>query len=206
MRGYHLAGLPVAAKLVYTIFLVFILLGLWSSVEIYEVRLGWDLQGSPSVHERYVGGGAKIAAEPAGGPSLDLPPDEAVDGDVTAPVGEEPDSIAESKWPWVLDVFHQHLFSISVIWLVLAHLFMLTRLHPAISGTVIILSGIASLMHVVAPVIINRLEIGHWLMPVSGTAMALTWLLMIGWSLMAMWFGVGRPAEPEGMAGLGPSR
>ncbi len=194
MRGYHLAGLSTAAKLVYTIFLVFILLGLWSSVEIYDIRIGSSLDagaGAPSVRARYVGHQAQTAVPEVGGPAMDLPPDE------EAPLQDAGAALSEGKWVWILDVFHQHVFSISVVWLVLAHLFMLTRLHPIISGSLIMVSGVASLGHVLAPLIIHRLDAGLWLMPVTGVAMALTWLLMVGWTFMAMWFGLGRPAEPD---------
>ena len=33
-----------------------------------------------------------------------------------------------------------------------------------------------------------------WTMPVTGAAMALTWTLMVLWSLVAMWFQVPRTA------------
>ena len=200
MRGYHLAGLSVAAKLVYTIFLLFVMLGLWSSVEIYETRVGWQTaaaDGRDSVLARY--GPPATAAQPlSGGPTLDLPPDEGV----AAPADGGGDELAAARWSWLLDVFHQHLFSICVVWLVLAHLFMLTRLHPAITGTVVILSGVVSLLHVLAPLIIFKAGGLTWLMPLSGVGMAITWLLMTGWTGMAMWFGFGRPAEPSA-GGLG---
>ena len=200
MRGYHLADLSVAAKLVYSIFLIFVLLGMWSSVEIYEARVGWQqnaAEGRDSVLARY--GPPATAARPSeGGPNLDLPPDE----EAAAPADGGVDELAAARWSWILDVFHQHLFSICVVWLVLAHLFMLTRLHPAITGAVVILSGVVSLLHVLAPLIIFQTAGLSWLMPLSGAGMAVTWLLMTGWPGVAMWFGFGRPSDLSA-AGLG---
>lgn len=194
MRGYHLAGLSVAAKLVYTIFLLFVLLGIWSSVEIYDTRLGGTAAAGAqgAVAERY---GQPVApSQPGdGGPDLELPPP---DGAVVATAGaDEPQG--DARWGWILDVFHQHLFSICVVWLVLAHLFMLSRLHPAITGAVVITSGIVTLLHVLAPLIIYQTGAVLWLMPVTGVGMAATWLMMTLWTALAMWFGLGRPSEAD---------
>ncbi len=197
MRGYHLAGLSNTAKLVYSIFLGFIVLGMWSSIEIYDQRIGSELQGAPgstSVRGRYLDHQTPGAGAAADGPTMELPPEEGL-------AGEDEGAASAGKWAWILDVFHQHVFSISVVWLVLAHLFMLTRLHPMISGVVILLSGLASMSHVLAPLIIHQLDTGAWLMPVSGIAMALTWLVMVAWTFMAMWFGLGRPVAPDAMSG-----
>jgi hypothetical protein len=180
-KGYHLAQLAVPAKLVYTLFLVFVALGIWTSYAIYAGRIGTNLTSEPgkaSVQERYVAR-SPAAVAPAGGPELDL------GGDDPAP---KPESRDDAKSEWVLDVFHQHLFSVAVVYLVLAHLFMLTRLHPALAGGVILLAGMASLLHVLAPVVIHKTGSGFWLMPASGAAMGLTWSAMALWSLVAMWF------------------
>ncbi|MSP92503.1 MAG: hypothetical protein EXR79_12005 [Myxococcales bacterium] len=207
-RGFHLGLLAVPAKLVYTMFLAFVAIGLWTSWAIYAARIGPNLDGPagrPSVTERYVNraspsasalapagsaGPAPGSAAAASGPVLVLG-----DEPAAAPaLAEVTPALAEdTKGPWVLDVFHQHVFSISVVYLILAHLFMLTRLHPALAGTTILGGGLAALAHVLAPVIIWRTGGWQWLMPVSGAAMGLTWTAMVGWSLGAMWFG--RPAR-----------
>lgn len=181
-KGYHLGALAVPAKLVYTLFLAFILLGLWSSAVMYSDRIGSQNTSDPgqlSVQERYVNRAPKAAT---GGPALELGEE---------PVQAKPEARAAAaedlKRPWILDVFHQHVFSVSVVYLILAHLFMLTRLHPAVAGTVIALAGLSGLLHVLAPVIIWKTADFFWLMPVSGAAMALTWTAMSGWTLLAMW-------------------
>ncbi len=191
-KGYHLGALAVPAKLVYTLFLLFILLGLWSSALMYGDRIGSRTTSEPgqvSVQERYVNRAPKATT---GGPALDLgdePP--AAKAEVLAAPTED------LKRPWILDVFHQHLFSVSVVYLILAHLFMLTRLHPAAAGTVIALAGLSSLLHVLAPVIIWKTADFFWLMPVSGAAMAVTWTLMSGWTLLAMWLQSPKTADAK---------
>ena len=191
-RGFHLGLLAVPAKLVYSIFLTFVAFGLWTSWALYAARIGPDLDGPagrPSVTERYVTRPAPQAADPERGPVLDLGP-AAATGAGGSPVLPPPE---DAKGPWVLDVFHQHVFSISVVYLILAHLFMLTRLHPVLAGTTILGGGVAALAHVLAPVLIWRTGGWQWLMPLSGAAMGLTWTPMVVWSFGAMWFA--RPAR-----------
>ncbi len=184
-KGYHLAALPVPAKLVYTFFLLFIGIGLWTSWAMYRDRIGGDLQGpagKPSVQERYVNRPA--SSSNSAGPALEL--DE--------PAQTKPSE--DLKKPWIMDVFHSHVFSVSVVFLILAHLFMLTRLHPAVAGGVIALGGLSSLVHVLAPVIIWQTGGWLWLMPLSGAAMGLSWTAMVVYALGAMWFGNARAAPP----------
>lgn len=186
-KGYHLAALPVPAKLVYSLFLVFIAIGLWTSWAMYRDRIGADLQGpvgQPSVQERYVNRAAQ-PSQAGVGPALDL--DE--------PAAPKPTE--DLKKPWVMDVFHSHVFSVSVVYLILAHLFMLTRLHPVASGGVIALAGLSALLHVLAPVIIWKTGTWLWLMPVSGASMGLSWTAMVAYTLLAMWFGNARANQPQ---------
>ncbi|MEZ4266996.1 MAG: hypothetical protein R3F39_11500 [Myxococcota bacterium] len=187
-KGYHLGSLALPAKLVYTIFLVFIGTGIWTSWAIYADRIGSDLESTrdgPSVAERYVDASLSESApaEPAAadGMDIDLPDDEP----------EPAVAAASSQWPWILDVFHQHLFTVSVVFLILGHLFMLTRLHPMIASVVVLLAGLSSLLHVLAPVIIHKTGGALWLMPVTGATMGLSWTAMVLWTLGAMWLGTG---------------
>lgn len=192
-RGYHIGGLGVAAKLVYTIFLVFTLLGIWSSWAIYSLRIGPALDGpagQPSVTERYIDRAADAPTEAAGGPALEL--------DLPEEDAREPAPGSSLKWSWLLDVFHQHLFTISVVFLILAHLFMLTRLHPGLVGTVVLLGGASSLAHVLAPLIIHLSGSAQWLMPASGAVMGLSWTAMALYTLLAMWLRLGHSAGTNG--------
>ena len=188
-KGYQLSFLPVPAKLVYSFFLLFVLLGIWTSWELYVERIGPDLTGpSPSVEARYLpqnGRDAFSQDTAAGGPVVDVAPAEVAR---TRGGGED------TQRDFVLDVFHQHLFSVSVVFLVLAHLFMLTPFSAGLRGTVVAVSGISSLLHVCAPVLIWKTGTGLALMPWTGALMGLTWLGMAFASLFAMWFG---PAQRD---------
>ena len=193
-KGFHLSQLALPARLVYSLFLVFIGVGLWTSAVIYRDRIGGDLRGppgKPSVEDRYVNRPAASPPLPAtaGGPAMDLGPEEPVAPPTVALAPAE-----DLKAPWVMDVFHQHLFTVAVVFLILAHLFMLTRLHHAVAAAVIAVAGVGALLHVLAPVLIWASDGGWlWLMPVSGAAMGVSWTAMVLWSLGAMW--LVRPAR-----------
>ena len=195
-QGYQLSSLQLGAKLVYTIFLLFISLGIWSSWDLYRSRIGSRLEspaGEVSVQDRYVN---RVAAPPTtsppdateDGPALDLEGD---DDPTEAAATAEP--AGDLKEPWVKDVFHQHLFTVSVVFLILAHLFMLTALHPWAKNAIIVLAGAGSLLHVLAPVIIWKTAGYFWLMPVTGATMGLSWTIMIVLAFVGMWFGSQRP-------------
>ncbi len=191
-KGYHLGNLAVTAKLTYSIFLAFVLIGIWTSWAIYSLRIGPELDGpvgQPSVAERYVEREAAPAAS-GDGPAMDLEvdldlEDEAAASDLAAADGPS------MKWEFVLDVFHQHVFTVSVVFLILAHLFMLTRLSAPVAGTIVLLSGLSALAHVLAPVLIHVTGGWLWLMPVSGALMGVTWTGMTVYTLLAMWLRIG---------------
>ena len=107
------------------------------------------------------------------------------------PVAPEPPE--DTKAIWILDVFHQHVFTVSVVFLILAHLFVMTGLSQGFAGGVVVVAGMSSLLHVLAPVIIWKTGGALWLMPVSGAVMGVSWTLMVAWTFVAMWFV--RPAR-----------
>ena len=184
-KGSPLASLRLSAKLTYSLFLLFIALGMWTSWDIYAERIGGSLEsspGQPSVAERYVSPPPPPAPS-SDGPALDLPDED------PAPAQD----VQDLRGPWILDVFHQHLFSVSVVFLILAHLFILAPLREGVRATVVAAAGASALLHVLAPVLIHRTGGLLWMMPVSGAAMGVTWTLMIVVTFGAMWLGGRRP-------------
>ncbi len=173
-QGYQVSSLVLPAKLAYSTFLIFVALGIWTSWELYAMRV------APDVEARYVN-------EPPPAADTDDGPDIALDD----PEPAAPAEPIDTKRDFVLDVFHQHLFSVGVVFLILAHLFMLTPLAGPIKTGVIALAALASLAHVIAPVIIWKTGGSGWLMPVTGAGMGVTWSAMTVWTFGAMWFGGG---------------
>jgi len=216
-RGYQLSSLPIPAKLVYTFFLTFIALGIWTSWRIYAGRVGFETRrtaGRRSVEERYVSvrevatptppspqPGAPPLVTPERGPAIELDLDQEAPAQAPpiaavqpAPTQAQPADEADPKTEWVIDVLHQHLFSVSVVWLILAHLLMLTRLVPWLRGTVVTASGLATLAHVLAPPIVHVTGSGGdaggwlWLVPWSGAAMGVTWTVLVAATLLDLWW------------------
>src|SRR5690606_26606461 len=106
----RLRGLPLSARLIYSGFLAFVLLGLGISVWLASEMVGLDLD---RVGEYYAGQAtSESQSVTSSGPELELPPE------LDAAVEPEPRSLRAT-----LEVTHFHLFSMPLHWMVLAHLF-----------------------------------------------------------------------------------
>jgi hypothetical protein len=191
-RGFRLWQLGVPAKLIYTVFCGFMLLGLLSSI-----LYGIDLMGPTAEGAvRYYRGQpaspapaapAATAPRAGGGPAMELPPDEA---SPTAAITTLHVGIPYRK---LLEVSHFHLFTVPVVLLILAHLFMLTDLQERTKVAWIAVSSVAAFGHIAAPWILRYGPSGlGWLMPVTGVAMLATMTVLTIYPVIAMWAGGGR--------------
>ncbi|ATB40051.1 hypothetical protein CYFUS_005499 [Cystobacter fuscus] len=185
-RPFPITRLSLEARVLYTGFLLFLVLGLASSVWLYADSFG--ALSARSAAEYYRGGAAPApVADDAGGPALELP-DEAV-----AP---EPLRL-EKPARQVMETFHFHLFTVPVVLLIVGHLFMLTSLSVRLKVGVIAFSSVATFVHLLAPLLV-RFSGPGWgaLMPVSVVGAALGWLPMLLWPLWEMWRPL--PVEADG--------
>jgi hypothetical protein len=154
----RLRVLSIGSKLLYSAFLVAALTGLLVSWKLYGAAVG---SGGPRA---YYAGEAVAPAAPAvesGGPSLDLPQEAAV----PKPMVEQ---ISERR---LLEVTHFHIFTIPIYVLVLAHLFLLTRLPSWIHTTGIVTAVGSSGVHIAGPWIVRGHASLAFLMPVSAILM-----------------------------------
>ncbi len=135
----RLAMLPLSARLVYTVFLAFTLVGLAVSAWLGETLVGLELE---RFDEYYAGVSVTPPSldAPSEGPALDLPPEV-----VAAPLAE-PKSFRAT-----LEVTHFHLFTMPIHWLVLAHLFALCAIAERWKALFITGSAIAMGAHLIAP-------------------------------------------------------
>jgi hypothetical protein len=135
----RLAILPLSARLVYSVFLVFTLVGLGVSAWLGETLVGADLT---RLDEYYAGvaPAPSPAREEAVGPTLDLPEE------VVLEPKAEPKSFRAT-----LEVTHFHLFTMPIHWLVLAHLFALCAVAERWKAAFISASALAMGAHLVAP-------------------------------------------------------
>jgi hypothetical protein len=184
-RPFPIDRLSLEARVLYTGFLVFLLLGLLSSVWLYADSFG-DLTAASA--QAYYRGGADSFSAPdptAGGPMIDLPGEAAA---TSAPMRLE-------KPPrQLMETFHFHLFTVPIVLLVVGHLFMLTSIGTRSKIAVISVASGATLVHLIAPLMI-RFGSARWapLMPLSVVAAAIGWLPMLAWPLWEMW----RPRQAE---------
>ena len=143
----RLRALPFGARAVYTVFLVFTLLGLALTLALTHDMVGIDLSRAGD----YYGGAAAPVDEPEleGGPALVLPSD-----------GEELAAFEPMPRRKLLEITHFHLFSMPVYLLILTHMYMLSRSRKKAKAAWIAAGTIGTLLHVLAP----------WLVAAGGAA------------------------------------
>lgn len=112
------------------------------------------------------------------GPTLDLPPEVDEIG-LAQPMSRRK----------LLEVTHFHLFSIPIYWLVLSHLYMLSRARDAAKSTWILVAALGAAAHMIAPWIA---ALGHGVGPtvlygLSGLALIASFGLMAMVSIFDMW-------------------
>ena len=178
-RPFPIDRLSLEARVLYTGFLGFILVGLVSSVWLYADSFG-DLSAARA-REYYRGASEPgPAPEPAvGGPELDLPRERAAAAGAIR---------LEKPARQVMETFHFHLFTVPVVLLIVGHLFMLTSISTRAKVVVISVASVATLAHLLAPLIV-RFGSAAWapLMPLSVVAAAAGWLPMLVWPIWEMW-------------------
>jgi len=116
------------------------------------------------------------------GPELELPEEMEIDE-----VPHRPMLLSMTKRK-LLEVTHFHLFTLPIFLLVIAHIFMLCRMRPALKSAAIISGVASSAVHMAAPWIVFWGGAGWaWLMPITGAWMTLSMLVLMLWPAWAMW-------------------
>lgn len=183
--------------MLYSAFLVFSLAAMVVSVLYYAALV--DNRPYEGAREYYAGEAVSTPVsepEPVAmdeGPELEFP-EEMLEEEVAEPTT----LLMSMSYRKLLEVTHFHLFTVPVFLLIIAHIFMLCPIRPSIKlgtiGSGILSSGI----HMVAPWIIY---VGGgswaWLMPVTGTWMTLSILVLTLWPTWAMWRSGPAPARAQ---------
>ncbi|MBI3183298.1 MAG: hypothetical protein HYZ28_14260 [Myxococcales bacterium] len=164
--------LSLEARVLYTGFLVFLLVGFFSAAWLYASSFG-DLSGEGAA-DYYLGSDPPPAAASAG-PRLELP--------------ESPGGLRLQKPArQVMETFHFHLFTVPVVLLVVGHLFMLTALSTRAKVAVILLATAGTLLHLAAPLAVRFFGAAlGFLVPSSAVIAAAGWLPMLVWPIWEMW-------------------
>jgi hypothetical protein len=185
----RLRALSFHARLAYSGFLAFTLAGFALTAWLVEDMVGLRLERAS---EYYAGEAAEApelddAPVMAGGPVLDLPEE----GVALAPAG----ALSQRK---LLEVTHFHLFTMPVYLLILCHLFMLSRLGPGLKTSVIGTATAGTALHVAAPWAAtsgSAASIAFY--GVSGSMMAVSYLLMCAIPLWEMWAPAPRTSAAD---------
>jgi hypothetical protein len=140
----RLRALPFPARLVYSVFCCFSVLALAETTWLGADMVGANLEGVPSYYAgKPAAAPAAASAEPGasvgGGPVIELP--------------DEGLAVASNPMPLrkLLEVTHFHLFTMPVYLLILAHLFMLSRMQQGAKLAWIGAGSLAVLLHIAAP-------------------------------------------------------
>jgi len=191
-RG-RLRTLPLSARLVYSVFAVFTLIGL-----AFTAWLGADMVGADlSELDAYYAGApearpAPLPPDATGGPALELPPEADVLG-ASAPMPLRK----------LLEVTHFHLFSMPVYLLILSHLFMLSRAGERAKLFWIVLGTVSVAAHMAAPWIARSGTASAGLAyGASGASMMVALLVLTVVPLWEMWAPLpsGERASPSASA------
>jgi len=171
----RLRALPLGARSVYTVFLVFTLVGLALTLWLTHDMVGLDLSGAG---EYYRGDAAPIEEpEIVGGPAVLLPPG-----------GEQLAAFEPMPRRKLLEVTHFHLFSMPVYLLILSHIYMLSRSRKMAKGVWIAAGSFGTLLHIGAPWLVAHGWAGAVATyAVSGTLLLLSYFVMSVVPLWEMW-------------------
>jgi len=171
----RLRALPLGARAVYTVFLVFTLVGLALTLFLTHDMVGLDLSGA----DEYYGGEAEPVeeAEVVGGPALVLPPD-----------GESLAAFERMPRRKLLEITHFHLFSMPVYLLILSHIYMLSRARKRAKAVWISVGSFGTLLHIAAPWLVAYECAGAVAAyAVSGVLMLVSYFVMSVVPLWEMW-------------------
>jgi hypothetical protein len=177
-RG-RLRSLPLPARVVYSVFLLFTLAALAMTAWLAEDMVGLDLSRAAA----YYAGSAQPARSigspvPShGGPVLELPPE--------ADVAPKSEPMPVRK---LLEVTHFHLFSMPVYLLILTHLFVLSRSADATKASWIVLGTASVAGHIAAPWAARAGAASAALLyGTTGAVMTVSFLVMSVVPLWEMW-------------------
>jgi hypothetical protein len=168
-----LDSLSLEARVLYTGFCLFLLIGSATSIWLYSDD-GHGLSPANTT-QYYLGNAGDAAPAPRehGGPALDIPQENIV-------VAKDARAVVET--------FHFHLFSVPVCLLIVGHLFMMTSWTTRKKVIVIAIGSFATLFHLVGPPLVRFVWSGFSIaFVISAILMTLTWALMLIAPLVEMW-------------------
>ncbi len=188
-----ITALPLEARVVYTCFCLFLLTGYGTGIWLYVDN---ELGVSADAAEAYYLGStasdqgleqASTDAPDAAGPSLVMPA-EIVDEPM-------PGMARFQKSPrQVMEGTHFHIFVVPILFLIIAHLYIMSSHKRSFKVGVVIFAFGSTLIHLLAPILIRFASpvFAHLVFP-SALMMSVTWIYLTAWPVYEMW----RPVPSE---------
>lgn len=153
LQQYRLWMAPTPQKVVITLFLLCVAVGLSLNVWIGATKHGWTSDG---VADYYRGNEERMM------------------------FGKTTMELAETT--------HVHLFTMSILWLILGHLFVLTGWPAPLKGVVVIGSFVGMAAELAAPWLVRSVGGWAWLKFAAGYLMGAGWLCMTLVPIYEMWW------------------
>lgn len=189
-RPSGLQRLSLEARVVYSLFCMFMLIGYGTSMWLYHDD---GLGVRPSQAAQYYLGQGTAPQQGGhgddGGPGLDLP----AEGD---PMQDAATQLRFAKPArQIVETLHFHLFSVPVCLLIISHLFMMCAMSRAWKLGWIGAAWAATLLHlVVPPLLLVSAKFAPLMFP-SAVAMTITWVYLTLWPVYEMWWVSAMPGE-----------
>lgn len=193
-KNQPLTRIPVPNRLVYTVFLLFAAAGMLTATLLAHDGPGWT---TDSIAKYYLGedGDASVddtdaddeaTSDAPAGPVIELPGFDPAAGSTAA---RAPARIHHPRsYRQILENTHQHLFTMPVLFLVLAHLFARARFPKPVIRLGVGLAAFGLAGHIGAPWLVRYLGASwSWFMLLTLIALLSGMLLMLFGSLWGMW-------------------
>ncbi|MDP2340719.1 MAG: hypothetical protein Q8O67_07170 [Deltaproteobacteria bacterium] len=163
-KPFPMSRLSLEARVLYTAFLLFVLVGVGSSVWLYSDS-GLGL-GGDDVTRYFHGDEAPGLAPPADGAPMHM----------------------EKPARQVVETLHFHTFTMPVVLLIVGHIFMMCALSTRKKIAVLVTASTSTLLHMLLPPLVRFSSAAFaGLFGPSAIVMSAAWLLLIVWPLIEMW-------------------
>ncbi len=163
-QPFPLARLSLEARVLYSSFLIFVLVGVGSSAWLYRDN-GFGL-GSEEVVRYFHGDEATGLPAPADDAAMHM----------------------EKSARQVVETLHFHAFTMPVVLLIVGHLFMMCALSTRKKIGVLVTAATTTLLHLLLPPLVSFASAGFAaLFGPSAIVMSAAWLVLLVWPLVEMW-------------------
>lgn len=173
-KPFPLARLSLEARVLYSAFLVFVFVGVATTLWLYADD---DFGVSSANVVRYYNGDPPPLTTSSDGPKLDVPID-----------ADQPLRL-EKPARQVVETFHFHAFTMPILLLILGHIFMMCAVSTRTKVATLLLASTSTLLHLLLPPLVRFASAGFAILfAPSAIVMCTTWVVLLLWPLVEMWW------------------